>query len=220
MILGLITFGTLGFRETEGWSWLDCIFMSVMTLTTVGYGSPEPLHTDGKIFSVVLMTFGIGLMLYLLTLLAETMIRTFTDPITNQRRKERKIMTLKDHTIVCGYGQVGEAVATALVSAKKEVVVVDHRTEHLEWAQAHGIHTLVGDATDEEVLRRAGVERASSLVSVINNDPSTQNQAAGCELPVSSQRSAFSGQQKQRAALAFPTSHFPLPTFCGDWRQP
>lgn len=172
MILGLITFGTLGFRETEGWSWLDCIFMSVMTLTTVGYGSPEPLHTDGKIFSVVLMTFGIGLMLYLLTLLAETMIRTFTDPITNQRRKERKIMTLKDHTIVCGYGQVGEAVATALVSAKKEVVVVDHRTEHLEWAQAHGIHTLVGDATDEEVLRRAGVERAASLVSVINNDPS------------------------------------------------
>lgn len=62
--------------------------------------------------------------------------------------------------------------ATALVSARREVVVIDHRTEHLEWARTHGIYTLVGDATDEDVLRRAGAERASSLVTVINSDPS------------------------------------------------
>ncbi len=172
MLAGLVAFGTLGFRLTEGWNWLDCLFMSVMTLTTVGYGSPGPLHQDGKIFSIILMTFGIGLMLYLLTLLAETLLRALTDPNLAQRRKERKIMSLKDHTIVCGYGQVGEAVANALVTARREVVVIDHRTEHIEWAEAHGIHTLVGDATDEEVLRRAGAEHASSLVTVINSDPS------------------------------------------------
>lgn len=171
-LTGLVLFGTVGYRLLEGWSWLDCLFMTAMTLTTVGYGSPGPLHTDGKVFSVVLMLFGIGLMLYLLTLLAETILRTVTDPLAAQRRKERKIMNLKNHTIVCGYGQVGEAVSTALLGAKKDVVVIDHRTDHLEWAQLHGLHTLVGDATDEDTLRRAGIERASALVSVINSDPS------------------------------------------------
>ncbi|WP_291427006.1 TrkA family potassium uptake protein [Deinococcus sp.] len=172
LILGLVTFGALGYRITEGWSWLDCVYMSIMVLTTVGFGEVQPLNVHGKIFSIVLMTFGIGLMLYLLTLLAETVIRSVTDPSINKRRRERRIMNLRGHTIVCGYGQVGEAVTTALVSAKREVVVIDHRTEHIEWAETHGVHTLVGDATDEEVLRRAGLDRAASLVTVINSDPS------------------------------------------------
>lgn len=172
LIAGLVVSGTVGYRVLEGWSWLDCLFMTAMTLTTVGYGTPGDLHTDGKVFSVVLMLVGIGLMLYLLTLLAETMLRTVTDPGAARRRRERRIMSLKDHTIVCGYGQVGEAVSVALRGARREVVVVDHRPEHLEWAQTLGLHTLVGDATDEDVLRRAGIERAASLVTVINSDPS------------------------------------------------
>ncbi|GHF39148.1 voltage-gated potassium channel [Deinococcus metalli] len=172
LILGLVGFGTVGYRVLEGWSWLDCVFMTVMTLTTVGYGSPGPLHTDGKVFSTLLMLVGIGLMLYLLTLLAETVVRGLTDPASVQRRKERKLIHLRGHTVVCGYGQVGEAVCAALRAAKREVVVIDHRPEHLAWAEAQGIHTLVGDATDEDVLRRAGAERAASLVSVINSDPS------------------------------------------------
>lgn len=172
LLLGLVVFGTAGYRLTEGWSWLDCVFMTVMTLTTVGYGSPEPLSERGKLFSTALMLVGIGLMLYLLTLLAETVIRGLTDPATAQRRKERRLIHLRHHTIVCGYGQVGEAVCSALVGARREVVVIDHRPEHLERATAQGVHTLVGDATDEDVLRRAGIERAESLVSVINSDPS------------------------------------------------
>lgn len=172
VLIALVAFGTVGYRILEGWSWLDSLFMTAMTLTTVGYGSPQPLNTPGKVFSTILMLFGIGLMLYLLTLLAETLLRMFTDPNLAQRRRERKIMNLKNHTIVCGYGQVGEAVCTALKGANRDVVVIDHRTDNLAWAEAHGIFTLVGDATDEDTLRRAGVERATSLVSVINSDPS------------------------------------------------
>ena len=176
-LTALVVFGTVGYRLIEGWSWLDCLFMTAMTLTamtltTLGYGSPGPLHLGGKVFSVILMLCGIGLMLYLLTLLAETILRTVTDPLAAQRRKERKIMNLENHTIVCGYGQVGEAVATAMKGANKDNKdVIDQRTEHLEWAQLHGLHTVVGDATDEDILRRAGVETASALVSVINSDP-------------------------------------------------
>ena len=171
MLLALVAFGTLGYRVIEGWSWLDCVFMTAMTLTTVGYGSPEPLSQGGKVFSVLLMLFGIGLMLYLLTLLAEFLLRTVTDPDVQRRRKERKVLSLREHTIVCGYGQVGEAVATALRSAGRTVVVVDQRSAHLEWAQTHGLHTLVGDATDEDVLKRAGIEHAAALVSVLSSDP-------------------------------------------------
>lgn len=152
LLTALVVFGTVGYRLIQGWSWLDCLFMTAMTLTamtltTLGYGSPGPLHTDGKVCSVILMLFGIGLMLYLLTLLAETILRTVTDPLAAQRRKERKIMNLKNHTIVCEYGQVGEAVATALKGANKDVVVIDQRTEHLEWAQLHGLHTTRSWAT-------------------------------------------------------------------------
>lgn len=172
LIVGLVGVGSVGYRVLEGWSWLDCVFMTVMTLTTVGYGAPGELHTDGKVFSTLLMLVGIGLMLYLLTLLAETVVRGLTDPASVQRRKERKLIHLRGHTVVCGYGQVGEAVCAALRAAKREVVVIDHRPEHLSWAEAQGVHTLVGDATDEDVLRQAGAERAESLVSVINSDPS------------------------------------------------
>ncbi|MBZ9713362.1 potassium channel family protein [Deinococcus multiflagellatus] len=172
LMLGLVGFGTVGYRVLEGWSWLDCLFMTVMTLTTVGYGAPGPLHESGKAFSIFLMLVGIGLMLYLLTLLAETLVRAATDPDLARRRKEKRIMTLSNHTIVCGYGQVGEAVSVALRGARREVVVIDPRPQHLDWAQTQGLHTIVGDATDEDVLRRAGVEQAASLVTVINSDPS------------------------------------------------
>lgn len=90
------------------------LLSALLAFGTVGYGSPEPLTVPGKVFSVVLMLFGIGLMLYLLTLLAEYLLRTVTDPDTQRRRKEKKLQSFHDHTIVCGYGQVGEAVATAL----------------------------------------------------------------------------------------------------------
>ncbi|MHA0035963.1 potassium channel family protein [Deinococcus sp. PESE-13] len=171
LLLGLLAFGSLGYRLTEGWSWLDCLYMTEMVLTTVGFGEVHPLSPAGKAFSILLMLFGIGLMLYLLTLLAEYVLRSVTDPDAQRRRKEKKVLSLREHTIVCGYGQVGEAVATALRGAGRTVVVIDQRPAHLEWAEAHGLYTLVGDATDEDVLRRAGIEHAAALVSVLSSDP-------------------------------------------------
>lgn len=170
LMAALIVSGTLGYRMIEGWNWLDSLFMTVMTLTTVDYGSPEPLSVAGKEFSVVLMLLGIGLMLYLLTLLAEALLRSLTDPVRERRRKEKRMQKLSGH-VVCGYGQVGEAVCAAMHGAGRSVLV-DNRPERLKWAETHGLYTVEGDATDEDVLRRAGVERASALVSALNSDPS------------------------------------------------
>ncbi len=202
MIFGLVIFGVLGYRLTEGWSWLDCLYMTVMVLTTVGFGEVADPSSQGKMFSIVLMLFGIGLMLYLLTLLAETTLRAMTDPDVTRRRKERKLISLKGHTIVCGYGQVGEAVCTAL-----EVVVIEMDKDRLEWAETYGLLTLEGDSTDEEILRRAGIDHASSLVTVINNDPANlyvvlSAKGLNPELRVIARASDESAARKMRRAGA------------------
>ncbi|WP_425147620.1 potassium channel family protein [Deinococcus sp.] len=171
MLLGLIGSSTCGYHFIEGWDWSDSLYMTLMVLTTVGFGEVHPLHVAGKVFTNVLMVAGIGLMLYLLSLLAESSLRGVLDPATAQRRKERRLMKLRDHTVVCGYGQVGEAVGAALLGAGRTVIVVDGDPERLALAASHGLLTLEGDATDELLLRRAGLEKASALVSVISSDP-------------------------------------------------
>ncbi|ULH15752.1 potassium channel protein [Deinococcus sp. KNUC1210] len=167
----LIGVSSSGYHFIEGWDWSDSLYMTLMVLTTVGFGEVHPLHTAGKAFTNVLMVAGIGLMLYLLSLLAESTLRGVLDPATLKRRKERRLRMLKDHTVVCGYGQVGEAVGAALLSAGRTVIVIDDDPERLALAASHGLHTLEGDATDEEVLKRAGLEKAAALVSVISSDP-------------------------------------------------
>lgn len=172
LVLGLIGFGTLGYRLTEGWSWLDCVYMTLMVLTTVGFGEVHTPTPHGKMFSIVLMSLGIGLMLYLLAQIAEAVMRDLTDPVVVRKRKERKVNKLADHVVVCGLGQVGEAVTVSLLAEGQKVVAIDTRAERLAWAEARGAGTLEGDATDDELLRRAGIERARALVCVTNNDPS------------------------------------------------
>lgn len=171
LIFGLMLFGTVGYHLIEGWSLLDSLYMTAMVLTTVGFGEVHKPSNGGKAFSIVLMLLGIGLMLYLLALLSETLLRNISDPVVQRRRKEKMLTLLKDHTIVCGYGQVGEAVCSALSSNGRQVVVIDQSNERLEWASHHGLKTLEGDATDEEVLKRAGLEHASALISVLKSDP-------------------------------------------------
>ena len=171
LLLSLVSGGTLGYVLIEGWSVSDSLYMTLMVLTTVGFNEVHPLSQWGEYFTDALMVVGIGLMLYLLTLLAETTLRGVLDPARTRRRKERRLKMLKNHTLVCGYGQVGEAVCAALKGAGREMVVIDADPERLSAAQAQGLQVLEGDATDEELLKRAGIERASALVSVINSDP-------------------------------------------------
>lgn len=171
MMLALVGLGALGFHVIEGWNWDDSIYMTLMVLTTVGFGEVHELSARGKIYTDVVMVVGIGLMLYLLSLLAEGVVRSVFDPVLAQRRKEKKLLSLKNHTVVCGYGQVGEAVCSALASAGRKVVVIDEDAARLEWATTQGLYTLQGDATDEDLLRRAGLEHAAALVTVIRSDP-------------------------------------------------
>ncbi|GAA3998240.1 potassium channel protein [Deinococcus rubellus] len=207
VLLGLVSGGTLGYRLLEGWPWSESLYMTLMVLTTVGFNEVHPLNQWGEYFTDFLMVVGIGLMLYLLTVLADNALRGVLDPARAQLRKERRLRMLKNHTLVCGYGQVGEAVCAALLEAGRSVLVIDTAAERLAAAAARGLHTLSGDATDEEDLKRAGIERATALVSVINSDPANLYvvlSARGLvpELTIIARASDESAAQKMRRAGA------------------
>ncbi len=171
VLLALVGGGTLGYHALEGWNWSESLYMTLMVLTTVGFNEVHPLSPAGEYFTDALMVLGIGLMLYLLTVLADSVLRSVLDPAKTRRRKERRLKMLKNHTVICGYGQVGEAVCDALREAGRTVLVIDLGPERLAAAAGRGLHTLEGDATDEEVLKHAGIEKAGALVSVLKSDP-------------------------------------------------
>lgn len=104
MVALLILAGTVGYRLIEEYSWLDSLYMTLMVLTTVGFGEVAPPSTAGKVYSMALMLAGIGLMLFLLSVLAESVTRNLLDPRHARRRKEGVIARMKEHAVVCGYG--------------------------------------------------------------------------------------------------------------------
>jgi voltage-gated potassium channel len=170
--VGLVLFGTLGYYFIEPkYGLFDSLYMTVITLTTVGYGEiPEPLSTAGRAFTIVLLLGGVFTLFYA----ASEMVRAVASGEFQQSRVkqmiERSLQALKRHLIICGYGRMGRFVCREFSKQGLPFVVIDRRGEALEgFDLPHGI-ALVGDATDDAVLRRAGVGRARALVTVVAED--------------------------------------------------
>lgn len=158
--------GTVGY-VVLGFGLLDAVYQTVTTVTTVGFREVHPLSTAGKIFTIVLIVLGVGTALYTLGVIIETLIEGQLPEVFGRRRMERRISGLKDHVVVCGWGRVGKAIARDLVAMGTEAVVVDNEPTRLEGAP-HPV--LLGDATDDEVLDRAGVQRARAVVAALDTD--------------------------------------------------
>lgn len=170
-VCALTAGGVLGYRLIEQFSWLDSLYMTLMVLTTVGFGEVRELSTAGKVFTSLLMVFGIGTMLYLLSTIAEISFTSIADPYRARKRREKHVEKLSGHTIVCGFGQVGEAVSAELHAAGKAFVVIDQVHERLQVAHDLGYHSVEGDATQDGTLLRAGIRAASALVTDMSSDP-------------------------------------------------
>ncbi len=171
-ISGLIAGGTLGFMLIEHWDFLDSLFMTVQTLTTVGYGSPHPLDDPGRIFAIVLMILGVGFVLYMLSDMVEMFLEANPQALIGRRRMKQRIAKLSNHQIVCGYGRTGQEVVRHFQRNTVEFVVIETDPAQVKAAEELGLLVLQGDASADETLNAAGITRAKGVVCALPDDTS------------------------------------------------
>jgi voltage-gated potassium channel len=169
-LLAILMIGSLGYVLLEGWSFFDGLYMTVITLTTVGYGEVRPLSQTGRTFTIGLIFLGVGFMFYVVTALAQVVVEGQLQDIFGRRRLEREIRHLKDHYIICGFGRIGEVISRELSHNAIPIVVVDNLTQNTPALERSGYLHVFGNATQEEVLFSAGIERARGLISVVSSD--------------------------------------------------
>lgn len=156
--------GTAGFMWIESWDAFDALYMTVITLSTVGYEEVRPLSEAGRIFTVGLILGGVATLGYALGAFGE---RIMEAPV---RRMARRVRRMKNHVIVCGFGRIGQRVVAGLLRHGDRVCVVEKSSDGVETAIRQGIEAIQGDATIEETLERAGVRRAAALVALLPHD--------------------------------------------------
>ena len=162
--------GTAGYMLIEGWSLHDALFMTVTTVTTVGYGEVHPLSYNGRTFSMLLILGGVGVVLYILTMLTQVVVEGKLREVMGRRSLERKIRSLRGHYIICGYGRIGALVADMLREQGVELVVIESDEQITRRLGQEGIHYVLGSATEDESLLEAGIERAKGLVATVSSD--------------------------------------------------
>jgi voltage-gated potassium channel len=171
VIVAAIVVGTSGYMILEpGWRLLDALYMTVITLTTVGFREVQPLTDAGRIWTMTLSLAGVGLIFGTVGIVAEYLVVEATSGRREAERMADAVSKLRDHYILCGYGRVGLTVARELVHAGLKVVVIDVLPESLARARREGFLEVEGDATEEATLRAAGIERARGLITTIDSD--------------------------------------------------
>ena len=170
VLLSDMVIGTLGFRVIEGWPLFDAFYMTLMTLTTVGYGEVHPLSFPGRVFASFLMLVGVASVLVSFAILGDTLLRLELADYFGRRRRTRMLQQIAGHYIVCGAGRVGRSVVLELLRGGAQVVLVDNDPARVKWGEALGILTLTADASKDETLRQARIDTAAGLVSAIASD--------------------------------------------------
>jgi len=166
----LISFGTAGYMSLEGFTFVEALYMTIITLTTVGFGEIRPLDTGGRLFTIVIILMGVGFVAYNLAYVSQLLLDGNLLELYRRRRLKRQLEELKDHFIVCGCGQMGLVVVEELIRHQVPVVAIEKDTAILQRIREKQIVHLAADATEEESLLAAGVMRARGLVSVVGRD--------------------------------------------------
>jgi len=162
--------GTAGYVVIEGWSPWDAFYMTVITVTTVGYREIHPLTREGEVFTVVLLIGGVGTVFYAVTLFVASLVESGLSHRWEERRRAHMVDELTAHYIVCGYGRIGRIIAEELERQKMPFVVIDRDPEVVHSVMESGHLAIAADASNEDVLRRVHVERARGLIAAVGTD--------------------------------------------------
>jgi voltage-gated potassium channel len=162
--------GTIGYVLIEGWSIWDGFYMTVITITTVGYGEVHPLSVAGQAFTVVILLTGVGTFFYAFTLFLTLLSEGKWTERRERKRLERMLDELTDHFIICGYGRMGEIIAREFSRHGVPFVVIERNPDRMHLAMEHGFIAVEADASNEEVLRRVHIDTARGLVAAVSTD--------------------------------------------------
>jgi voltage-gated potassium channel len=170
LLFSVIIAGIVGYAIIEKWSLWDSLYMTIITISTVGFREIKHLSRSGQLFTIFLILAGTGTAFYVLFSIAEFTIEGHLTGYLKRRRMEREIEQLEQHYILCGFGRVGEQVAEEFAKAKVPFVVIENNRERCKECEEQGYNCIEGDASNDEILTLAGIHRARGLVAAVDTD--------------------------------------------------
>lgn len=166
----LVILGTVGYMLIEGWDVIDSLYMTVITLAAVGYGEVHEVSRAGKIFTIILIFFGVSFVLYMFSNLIQFLVEGRIRIILGRRKLDRQINRLKNHYIVCGYGRMGRSLCRYLLQRQHSFIVIEHNPDCILAMEEDGVLFVAGNATEETSLLKAGIHNASALMTALGSD--------------------------------------------------
>jgi voltage-gated potassium channel len=171
VLLGvIILYGVAGYMLIDGWNLLDAFYMVIITISTVGYSEIHPQSAAGRIFTSTLIVVGVATMLYGFGVFAETLADNAFGNYRRERQLERALNQLREHFIICGYGRIGTQIVAEFEEHKVPYAVIDQTDEAVGRLRAEGRLHIEGDASSEELLKQAGIDRARGLICAVDAD--------------------------------------------------
>ena len=169
-LIFVILIGTVGYTQIEHWSYLDALYMCIITLATVGFSEVHQLSPNGQVFTIILVLFGTGIAAYAAGSFVQLMVEGQLRQILGRKKLLQQIAKLENHYIVCGYGRIGNFICKEFKAKPVSFVVVENDMTLCEKMHEDGILTVNGDATDDETLMSAGITKANGLITAVTSD--------------------------------------------------
>lgn len=170
MLFVIMCIGFFGYKYISGYSWIDAIYMTVITITTVGFGEVHPLDLPAKVFTIFLILASVVIVGYAISIITEYILSKNNYEDIKQRKMQKKIDAMTNHIIICGYGRNGKQAAKKLLAYKKPFVIIERDKDIIEKFQEDDIPFVLGNASEDETLIEAGIENASTLICALPSD--------------------------------------------------
>lgn len=166
----VVIFGTVGYRMLEGWSWLSSLYMTMITVTTVGYGETHPMSDGGRLFTIILIFLSLITVAYCTASVSRFVMEGDLKHFLHKVKMEKVISKLKDHYIVCGYGRKGQAICESLTENGIPLVIIEHTSEKQDVLEASPFSFIIGNAVEDQTLSKARIEYAKGLIAILGDN--------------------------------------------------